>query len=190
MAVDADQIVVGANGKVSVAPSGTAVPDDLSALAAAYVDLGLVSDDGASFSDSKTIENIGSWQGFGPVRRIVTDKDTTLSCTLLQWNKDTVKLAFGGGSVTEPDPVGSPGVFRYSPPDPDTLDERVMVLEWEDGGFAYRLVVTSGIVSEGVETNLTKTGAAMLPITFGANYKDGSDTWFLLTDDPAFDPAP
>lgn len=188
MAKDANQIVVGSNGSISVAPKGTATPDTLGALAGTYVDLGLVSEDGATFSDTKTLENIGAWQAFGPVRRVVTEKDTTLAFVLRQWNTDTVKLAFGGGEVTEPDPVGEPGTFRYDPPAPQDLDERVCVLDWEDEGNKYRLVLANGIVTEGVETQLTKGAASDLPITIGANHEE-SGTWYLLTDDPAFDPG-
>ena len=184
MANDADQIVVGSNGSISVAPKGTTPPEDLEALTADFTNLGLVTPDGAAFSDSKTLENIGAWQAFGPVRRVVTEKDTQLTFGLRQWNKDTVPLAFGGGDVTEPET----GVYRYSPAAAEELDERCMVLDWQDKTFKYRLVIVEGMVTEGVETNLVRTGAADLPITFGANYQADDDTWYLITDDPAFEP--
>ena len=189
MAKDADQVVVGANGSVYVAPVGTALPADSdTALAAAYVELGYVNEDGVTFSDSKTKDNIPAWQSLRPLRKVVTDASTTASFGLLQWNAATLRLAFGGGAVTEP--VEASGEFRYEPPAPEAVDPRTMVIEWADGDNDYRLVIPRGEVTEGVETNVTRTSASGLPITFESTPDDGQLPWFLLTNDPAFDPTP
>lgn len=187
MPKDTDQIVVGANGTVRVAPLATADPADVSlAWPAGWVDLGYTSEDGVTFTDSKTLEAIPVWQLLFPARRIVTERDATVAFVLRQFGPDQVKLAFGGGAITE----DSPGNFRYVPPAPEVLSEQRLGVEWLDGDKTYRLIMPRGIVTENVETNIVRTAAADLPITFGIVGEDGVDPWYLLTDDPAFDPAP
>lgn len=181
---DASEIVVAGNGTIYVADAGVTPPDDLGTLDTDWTELGFVSEDGVSFTDSKTLENVGAWQSFYSVRRIITEKELTLSFALRQWNHDTVVLAFGGGVVTE-----DTGVFTYTPPAPeDGLDERALVVDWTDGDRNYRLVVPKGIVSEAVETTLARTAASDLPIAFSAIPDAGDDAFVLITDDPAFTP--
>lgn len=190
MSKDVDEIVVGANGTVWVAPVGTAAPaTSAEAPGAGWVDLGYTSEDGATFTDAKTLQTIPVWQLFHPARRIVTERDTNLGFVLRQWSKDTVPFAFGGGAITEPDDVGNPGEYRYTPPAPELIDERALLLDWVDGTKNYRLVIPRGMVTDNVETNLVRTGAADLPITFGVNGSDGVDPFYLLTNDPALAPA-
>lgn len=180
---DADEIVVAANGTVRVAPVGSTQPTNpTSAPVAAWVDLGYVTEDGATFTDSKEIEDVLAWQSFYPVRKIVTAKEATLAFSLRQWNEATVKLAFGGGTITNP----SLGVWKFVPPDPETLDERALMLDWQDGDKNYRLIFPKGLVTEAVETQLVRTGSAELPITFSAVPATGDDAYILLTDDIAF----
>lgn len=187
MAVDASQIVVGANGSVAVAPTGTAAPATATAaLSAGFVELGYTNENGVTFRDAKTTQAIPAWQSFYPVRRIVTARDASVAFGLLQWNADTVPLAFGGGTVTEPDPTGAPGQYRYEPPAEGTRDERMLVVSWTDDNKDYRLIIPAGEVSDAVETNVVRTDNSDLPINFAVNGTDGSSAWYLLTDDPAF----
>ena len=188
MTKNVDEIVVGANGSLWVAPVGTAAPaDETAAPGVGWVDLGYASEDGVTVTDSKTLESIPVWQLFYPARRIVTERDLALSFVLRQWNGENVKLAFGGGEVTEPVPAS--GSYKYTPPDPEAIDERALMIDWADGTKHYRLVLTRGMVTENVETNLVRTAAADLPITFGLIGDDTGEPWYLLTDDPAFAPA-
>lgn len=183
MANDANQIVVAANGTVYVAPVGTTQPTTPTATpAAAWKDLGFITEDGATFTDSKEIEDIQAWQSFYPVRKIINSKEVTLSFALQQWDEKTIPLAFGGGTITNP----SVGVWRYVPPSPETLDERALMIDWLDGVKAYRLIIPKGLVTEAVETQLVRTSEAELPITFSAVPTAGTDAFILLTNDIAF----
>lgn len=181
---NADAIVVAGNGTVRVAPVGTTEPTTPTAApSAAWLDLGFVTEDGVTFTDSKDIEDVLAWQSFYPVRKIITGKEATLAFSLREWDERTIPLAFGGGSVTNP----SAGVWRYAPPAPGTLDLRAMMIDWQDGSKNYRLIVPRGLVVEEVETNLTRTGSAELPITFSAiPASTSADPYKLLTDDIAF----
>jgi hypothetical protein len=128
------------------------------------------------------MESIRAWQSFYDLRRIIASKEGSLAFQLMQWNGDTVKLAFGGGEVTEP----AEGAFLYTPPDPAEIDERMMAVEWEDGDYDFRLIFPKGIVSENVETNIVRTAAALLPITFSLLGQDGVPPFLLHTNHPAF----
>lgn len=184
MANDADQIVVAANGTVYVAPVGTTAPTaPTGALNAAWKDLGFITEDGATFTDSKTVEDILAWQSFYPVRKIVSAKDASVSFSLRQWNGRTVSLAFGGGNTVD---LGG-GNFSYVPPAPEVIDERAMLIEWQDGDKNYRLILPKGLVTEAVETNLVRTGSAVLPITFSITPDTGDDPYTFLADDPGWD---
>lgn len=184
MAKDVDEIVVGANGTVRTAPVGTAAPaDEVAAPVAAWIDLGYTSEDGVTFTDAKTLEPIPVWQLFNPARRIVTEREVTVAFTLRQWNVQTVPFALGGGAVTEP----TPGHYKYTPADPEDIDEKALMIDWQDGTKHYRLIVVRGMVSESVETQIVRTAAADLPVTFMVNGVDSGAAWYLLTDDPAFE---
>jgi hypothetical protein len=124
-----------------------------------------------------------AWQEFYPARKLISAREGMVSFNLLQWNRYTVQLAFGGGTVTE----GTSGEYTYSPPSPETIDYRSVVIEWQDGAKDYRLVIPKAMVTENVETNLVRTEAAVLPITLSIVGVSGNDPWYLLTDDPSFD---
>lgn len=181
-----DEVVVGANGRILVAPVGTAAPVDITAdPSATWVELGYASDEGVTFTVGKEIEDVNAWQSFFPIRKIVTAMSGELAFELAQWNRDTVPLAFGGGLVTEP----SAGAYHYEPPEPGTVDERALILEFEDGAKSYRIVVPRGMVTEDVETEINKAPNSVLPITFAALGEAGVAPWYLDTDDPAFEPV-
>lgn len=184
MPTDANEIVVAGNGTVRVAPVGTTAPTTPTATpAAAWIDLGYITEDGATFRDSKDIADIEAWQSFYPVAKIITGKEATVSFALMQWNERTVPLAFGGGSVTNP----SAGVWRFAPQSPGTIDYRALMIDWADGIKSYRLIIPRGLVIEAVDTNLVRTDSAVLPITFSAVPVSSSDDPFvLLTNDLAF----
>jgi hypothetical protein len=183
MAGDPTKIVVGANGSLSIAPVGTAAPaDEVVALNAAFKDVGIISEDGATFSNGKTVEGIKAWQSFHDVRKIVTGVETTVACVLREWSKQTTELALDG-TVTEV----SAGHYKLTPNAAEAVAEYAAVLAWVDGDKHYRLVIPRCSLADSVETNLTRSGPADLPITLGVLGSDGVDPWYLLTDDPAFD---
>jgi hypothetical protein len=185
MAETSSEILVGAEGTIHVAPLTATLPDDpTESYGTGWVELGLATDAGVKVHDGKTIVPIKSWQKFYPTRRIVSEKDFTVAFVLQQFNADTVPLAFGGGAV-----VTAAGVYKYTPPDPGTIDERALGIDWHDGDRNYRLVVPRGIVQDAVDTELMRTKEAELPIVFGVTVADDGIPWFLLTDDPALSPT-
>jgi hypothetical protein len=183
-----EEVVVALDGSVSIgAAADVTLPTDLSTLDTDLVDLGYQSSDGVTFSVTPNVENVDAWQAATPIRKIVTARTLTLAFSALQWNVATFAAAYGGGEWTEP----TPGVFRYDPPaDEDDLVDYASVLDFVDGDKNYRLVVKQGNITEAVEANLARGGAAVLPITIEAITPDGEDrSWYLLSDDPAVDPG-
>lgn len=187
--LDSSEVVIGANGNVYTAPFGTALPTNIAtALNAAFVEHGYVSEDGVTFRDDKEVEDIEAWQSFYPVRKVVSSKTSGVEFVLRQFNPDNAALAFGGGSVD----VAS-GVATYTPPLPGELAEISTVVEWVDGDSTFRLVVPKGLVTGEVESNLVRTAAADLPIAIEAT-PDGEAVdgepetfpFYIVSDHPAW----
>jgi hypothetical protein len=185
-AQDTTELVVASHGDVYVAPVGTALPTTVSgALNAAFNKLGLITEDGVSVSVAPEIEAFRAWQRRQAVRRELINQDISVSFALEQWNAENVIFAFGGGEVSEP----SAGQFRYDFPDgDDALDERAIVVDWQDGPDSqHRLVFERGNVMEAVEFQLVRNALAVLPITFGIlAADDGGSPGYYLADDDAF----
>ncbi len=101
MSQDATQILVGANGDAYAGPTTTPAPtNSTTSLDAGFLNLGLLTEEGATLTVGRTLQDILAWQSFSPVRKIVTERLTEVSFTLLQVNKDNIEFAFGGGDVT------------------------------------------------------------------------------------------
>lgn len=185
MSNSSDEIVVGANGTIWVGPTDVTEPTDVSTAMTSvdgdWVELGFVSEDGVTWTDGKTVNPIPVWQSFYAARRVVTERENMVAFVLRQWDAVTVPFAFGGGEVT-----ANGGEWQYTPPSPEELDERSMCVEWQDGNKNYRLYFPRGMVTENVETKLTRGAAADLPITYAALSDGSEDIYTLFTDDPAF----
>ena len=160
---NASELVVAGNGQVYVAPVGTTLPTSpTAALNAAFVGLGYITEDGATVTVSPDIAEFNAWQSRSPIRREKTGQAVTVAFQLMQWDEDTVPLAFGGGAIT-----GSAGNWRYDlPADDAALDERALVLDASDGTTHYRWVFPKGNVTEAVEAQFSRANPAVLPITF------------------------
>lgn len=178
MTNQSSSVVVGGDGHVWVAPTATAAPTNTAtALNAAFVDLGYCSEDGATFSDGKETVDIMAWQSFTPIKKLISTRTVTVSFVLRQWSQPTLEFALGG------DVVVNAAEFKYTPPAASFIDERSLVLEWFDGDDIFRLYIPKGIVTETVETNIARTAAADLPITFTAlDPGAGAKTYTLFTD--------
>lgn len=185
MAFDAQEIVVGGSGSIHVAPTGTTLPATVdTSLDPAFVDLGYTSEDGVTFNSERTSEPVDVWQSYDPVRYILTGRMSQASFSLAQWNTDTVIFGFGGGAVTEP----TNDFFTYTPADPeDGIDERAMVIKFQDGARHFAIAISRGMVTGATETQITKAAPGMLPITFSVMADGVNPPWaFLSNDDDAF----
>lgn len=179
MANVSSEIIVGGSGSVYVAETTDTAPTDATtALAAAWKDFGYLTEDGVTISDSKSTEDIMAWQSFYPVRSLVVGRTLTVSFTMMQWNESSLPFALGGGTLTVA------ANTTYVPPTTGDVDERALVINWNDDTKDYRLYIPRGVVSEEVEIQVAKNGAAVLPITFKCTpASTQSFAWKLFTDD-------
>ena len=180
----ADEIVVAAQGKISVAPYGTALPTDpTAALAAAFRELGYVDAAGVTFTYTPSVTDITSWQSATPTRRVVTARAMSLAFQMQQWNMETFAVAFGADPAACWSQV-APGKWRFDPPaDTDPLVDYSMVLDAQDGTENQRWVIMRGNIADAVTSNFTRTAAALLPVTFNALAADGQTrSWYFVSD--------
>lgn len=188
MALDTDEILVGANGSIHVAPVGSTMPTTADAtLTTPWVHLGYASEDGVRWRDSMSVNDRMGWQSFYPLRKIVESRSNTIGFDLVQWNKNTLGLALGGPTVTEP--VSASGDFQIDPPSPETVDERAVVVQWTDGTRAYALLYWRAVLVGDIETMLARSESAVLPIELEALPASTNPVYRLLTNDAAFDPS-
>lgn len=182
MPINADEVRVAGAGHIWVGPAGTALPTDATtALDAAYVDMGYVTEDGVSFSFSRETENLNAWQG-DKLRVLSTEEPAEVSFALMQTNDHILPLALGGGTVTEE----SEGEYKFTPPAKGTNTERTIVIEFNDGeDIHYRYCIPRAQIEGEVSFTLQRGEALTYPLTFGV--LDDDPKYIILTDDPSWD---
>lgn len=182
MASDPDNIVVGGNATVRLAPVGTAVPTDLvTAYAGTWVDVGYLAEDGIGFDPSVDVNQIMAMQDFYPVRTIVTQRGLDITLPFLEWKKGNLEFALGGGATTT-----TSGVHKYEPPEPEEVDETALAVEWHDGDKDYRWHFARVMATDLASFSLARTDPATLPITVAVMGSPGVKPFHMLTNDPAF----
>ncbi len=191
MAQSADNVVVGQYGEVWVGILASTAPVDVTTAMATvdadWKEVGFISEDGVTFTPSLETFMVRGWQSAGrPIRRGVASREESVSFVMQEWNKISFALAMGGGTFTE---IGVTNIFRFTPENAATEDERAMVVHWEDGGYAYRLIIPKGAVTDLAEFQLKRDDAAGLAVTFGLVNDGTSAPFTIITDNPTFDPA-
>jgi hypothetical protein len=187
---NATQIVVPARTQVWLAPVGTAAPADATeAMGAGWHSVGLTTEDSLKFNEEPQFETVKSAQSDYPSRTFQTSDSATIEVDLQQWNGDNFRAVFGGGTITSITPAGGGGPhFKFTPPRVGGRSEIACVIEVTDGGKHYRYVVPRAMQMEGVQNELQKAKEAVLPLRLAVQGGDSTDPWYLLTDDPAFQP--
>lgn len=166
MANSASNVRVAVTGSlyVDITAAGTAPTTAISAVNAAFKDMGYVSEDGLSlsFPDTGSSDPIKAWQNGATVRtiRTLTDDNPQLSVTLIETKLDTIQAVFGT-TVTQ---SGTDGSFEF-----DTTDVRGhvrLILDVVDGSETIRTYAPYAIVASVGEVNLTSSDAIGYQVTF------------------------
>jgi hypothetical protein len=182
MALEPQHVAVAGTGHVWVAPEGTPIPTNLDELADPWVDVGYISDDGAQFSFSRDQEEITAWQSSEPVRVLITAEPKTITFELLEFDRESVELAFRGGEWSSSTPA------IYTPPDPGASDIRAMAVDGIDGTIGeFRFTFPRVSLSGDVEFSLVRSDAVRLPLEF--TVLGSAEKWQLIGDLPGFEPA-
>ena len=100
MALDSSNARVAVTGTVSMAPVASTAPTDAStALAAAFLDLGYVTDSGVTETRDRSTNSLRGWQNSDLMREVVTEADLSFGLTLAETKKETVELYYGNAVV-------------------------------------------------------------------------------------------
>lgn len=178
---DPDLVRFGASGSVSLAPTGTTLPTDATAaLDAAFADLGLISEDGATISKALTTSELKAW-GNGVVRKSVTDAPFSVSFVALETSDEVLSLYFGA------DNTGSYPVAKYVVKGQPDIIEKALVLEWEETvgaeTYNYRLVLPRAAVESVEDLTINSNDAVMYGFTFAAQADADGNVAYLYTTD-------
>lgn len=139
-------------GAIYSAPLGTVLPEDATTeLAAAFLGLGYISEDGMTNSNTPSTENIKAWGG-ETVAVVETEKEDTFSYTLIEsTNVNVLKEVYGKSNVTGDLDAGIVIKANSTP-----LEEHVLVIDMVlKGGVLKRVVIPRGKVSEVGEISYT-----------------------------------
>jgi hypothetical protein len=172
-------VTVAGTGTVWVAPEGTAIPADLADPPDPWLDIGYTSDDGVTITMSRDQEDINAWQSTDPVRVLVTAEPKTVEMELLEFDRESIMLAYRGGTW-----AGSAAPYTYTPPVPGASDVRAMLIDAVDGGFQFRFVFPRVQIQGDVETTLARTDAVRLPLELAV--LASTPSWSIVGDLPGF----
>jgi len=176
--LEAQNVVVAGTGAVYVAPEGTTLPADLIEPIAPWVNVGYISEDGATFTISREQEEINAWQSLEPVRVLITAEPKVIAFELMEFDEESLALAFRGGTFSAGPPV------KYTPPDPGASAVKAMVVDGIDGVSTFRFLFPRVELQGDVEWSLVRSDAIRLPLEF--QVLASSEKWHILSDHPGF----
>ena len=182
-----DNIAVGkpkVGGAIHVAPAGTTLPTDATtALAAAFVNLGYVSEDGLTNSNSAAAETIRAW---GKDIIYTNDgDDETYSWTLLEvLDANVQKFIRGADNVTVAE-GGAMSVQVRRPSERTQMEEHVIVVEMILHKRAVRHVIPRGVITEVGEVSYVDDDTVGYQVTVTALADANGNSHYEYTAAPA-----
>lgn len=179
--LDSSQVRVAGNGGLWKAPAGTTLPSTSSeAWASAFVNLGYAAEGFEIKPNFKTTQ-IRGWQTRQVLRNITTEFDFSFSFELLQTNKNTLALAWGGATITP----GTSGAYTLSLPS-DPSAEFALGIDWSDGATSSRYIIQRASLVSLPTVKLTRTDAVRYSFEVRAlQPADGSDAVKIIGVDSA-----
>ena len=146
MSADASLVAVGKPkiaGAIFRAPLGTTLPTDVATdLAADYITLGYISEDGVTNSQSRTSTDFKAW-GVTIIMTSQTDKTDTFKFTAVEaMNSEVQKMVNGDGNV-ETDANGITIVKANA----EELEAAVYIIEVKLKDFYRRIIIPNGKLS-------------------------------------------
>lgn len=188
MATDDTEILVAQLARVYLGAVGTAAPaDETATLDANWKEVGFFTPDSLQLSDTPTFASVVSHQSAYPTRQFQTGQAAAVQVDLQQFNGDNLIGVMGGGTIVT---IGTSGThFKYSPPQIGGRDYIAALIELTDGTKKYRFIIPKAIQTEANTMQFRRTNETTLPLRLAVQGSDVGDPWYLLTNDPAFDPS-
>ncbi|MER6616265.1 IPT/TIG domain-containing protein [Streptomyces xantholiticus] len=186
-----NEIVIPSITRVWLAAVGTPAPADaVSAMPAGWRAVGLTTEDSLKFNSEPTFEQVRSAQSSYPTRTFQTQDAATVEVDLQQWSGENFRAVYGGGTITAVAVAGPPATthYKFTPPRIGSRTEIAACVEVIDGGKHYRYMIPRTMQMEGVAKDLAKTKESVLPLRLAVQGGDDTDAWYVITDDPAFQP--
>jgi hypothetical protein len=129
-------------------PLGTTITDDTDSLLKPlpstgtpeipWGDLGLLSSDGASYSQDTSTSDVTSWGSFSPTRSDITADNSTLTVVCQETKLQTISLYTGADlSAAVPSAGGEIGISKPAPPSQKTYRVFSLAVDEGDGGEIY-----------------------------------------------------
>lgn len=173
---------VGVTGKVYVAPLGTTLPTDVTtALNAAFVSVGFISEDALVEQLNITTERLRAWQRPVGIRSLTTEVEWTFQFGMLETSPLVLDLYYGGAETDVTGGVASTGILAWP-----TSTQRAMVVEIEDGDVITRYAIPVTEIGDREEVNHTNTEGTIWGVTVNVMGSDLDQMAFRYTNDPAF----
>ena len=162
-------------GAIFYAPTGSTLPTDaVTALDAAFVSLGYISEDGLSNENSPESDEINAWGG-DVVYSYQTSRSDTFSFKMIEaLNPDVLKVVYGDANVT-----GDLATGLAVKANSDDLDEHAWVVEMVlRGGVVKRVVIPNGKVTEIAEITYADNEAVGYEVTISATPDASGNTHY------------
>ncbi|MFE2409845.1 hypothetical protein ACFXDE_16030 [Kitasatospora sp. NPDC059408] len=186
MALNADAVRVALTGAAYSAPKGTTPPTDAtSTWPAAAVDLGWISDDGVTESNSADTAEIKAWQHGATVRKVVSGSEMSFKFTCIETSRAVLELYHKGSKVVT---TSGKSVLAIKAPG---SDRRMFGFDVVDGNSHLRIVVPDGEVTEVGDITYKSAEAIAYELTITAYPGTDGTVAYKYSDDPAWNtPAP
>ncbi|MFG2916259.1 hypothetical protein ACGF0D_25635 [Kitasatospora sp. NPDC048298] len=185
MTLNASAVRVAITGAAYVAPRGTTAPtDSTTAWPAAATDIGWISDDGITESNSADTSEIKAWQGGQTVRKVVSGSEMTFKLTAIETSKTVLELYHKGSKV-----ITTSGKSVLAVKAPGT-DRRLFGFDVIDGDSHIRIVIPDGEVTETGDITYKGDSALSYELTVTAYPSADGTVALKYSDDPAWGSAP
>jgi hypothetical protein len=145
MAVNAGKIRIAGQGAVWRAPLGTTLPtDSTTALASGFINLGYLDEGFVDINNDVKQKEVTGFQTAEVLRIVNTAVNRKASFTAIETNNETVKMAWGGATIT----TTTGGAYSIAIPDSLAVSESIFVIDWQDGTTSNRVVIKRGVLSK------------------------------------------
>ncbi|MFF1377547.1 hypothetical protein [Streptomyces sp. NPDC058308] len=181
MPLNANAVRVAITGAAYVAPSKATLPTAATGdWDKAFTDVGWISDDGITESNSADTTEIKGWQGGQTVRKVISSSEMTFQFTAIETNKTVLELYHKGSKVST---TSGKSVLAIKAPGPD---RRTFGFDVIDGNSHIRIVIPDGEVTETGDITYKGDEAIAYELTITAYPGSDGTVAYKYSDDAAW----